>query len=174
MKTETAALIVSAVSLLVAGLSLGWQVAQWLLSAARPKAKLMHGVVDGSGAYVGPVGRSGARLNVQQLRPQGIAGPEVIGIQVTNHGRAPLVVERVTVHTRGGQMTFMPVGDLIGPTLPQTIEPGANQSWYTDLDRANALASSSREVLKEQVTGVYMTALLGTGKTIKTPRSLSA
>jgi hypothetical protein len=55
METETAALIVSAVSLLVAGLSLGWQIAQWLLSAARPKAQLMHGVVNGGGAYVGPV-----------------------------------------------------------------------------------------------------------------------
>lgn len=54
METETAALIVSAVSLLVAGLSLGWRVAQWLLSAARPKAQLMHGVVGSSGgAYVG-------------------------------------------------------------------------------------------------------------------------
>ncbi len=71
-------------------------------------------------------------------------------------------------------MTFMPVGELIGSSLPQTIEPGANQSWYVELERANALASTSREVMKERVTGVYMTALLGTGKTVETPRSLSA
>ncbi|CCI54083.1 exported hypothetical protein [Nostocoides jenkinsii Ben 74] len=37
MTTEAAALLISAVSLLLAGLSLGWQIAQWLLSAGRPK-----------------------------------------------------------------------------------------------------------------------------------------
>jgi len=58
--------------------------------------------------------------------------------------------------------------------MPQRIEPGANQSWYVDLDRAELLASRSREVLSERVTGVYMTAQLGTGRTIKTDHSLSA
>src|SRR4051794_26170762 len=74
MKTETAALIIAAISLLFAGLSLGWQVAQWLLSAARPKAQLMHGVLDAGGAYVGPVGRGGKRMDVQQFRRQGFTG----------------------------------------------------------------------------------------------------
>jgi hypothetical protein len=40
------------------------------------------------------------------------------------------------------------------------------------VDSAIRLASSSREVLREPVTGVYMTAQLGTGKTVETSGTL--
>lgn len=130
MDTNTAALMVATVSLLVAGLSLGWQVAQWLLSAARPKATLLYGLVAGTGAYSAPVPKSGRRLDVDHLHRQGIGG------------------------------------------LPIKVEPGANASWYVQLTAANLLASSSRDVLREPVTGVYMTAQLGTGKTVRTRYTL--
>lgn len=172
MDATATALLISAVSLLLAGLSLGWQIAQWLLSAGRAKATLMHGLMQGSGAYVGPVGKAGRPFDLDKLRRQGVDGPAVVGIQVVNHGRAPLSVERVSLCTRGGAMQFVPVDDVLGPGLPYRLEPGTNASWYVTEDSAGRLAHSSREALGEPVTGVYMTALLGTGKTAKTPETL--
>lgn len=71
-------------------------------------------------------------------------------------------------------MQFVPIGNVLGPDLPYRLEPGTNASWYVTEDNAARLAHSSREALGELVTGVYMTAQLGTGKTVKTPRTLRA
>ena len=89
-------------------------------------------------------------------------------------GRAPVVVERVSVATRGGGMSLTPVGDRIGPDMPYNLQAGSNASWYVGLDSAVTLAASSRDVLSENVTGVYMTADLGIGKTIETRQTLRA
>lgn len=174
MEIEAIALLIAALSLVLAGLSLGWQIAQWLLSGGRAKATLLHGVRQGSDAIIGPVGRDGAGFNITDLRRQGIDGAEVVGIQVTNHGRAPVVVEGVRLCPRGGAMRFVPVAERLGPELPYTLEPGSNASWYMTADHAAALADASREVLTEKVTGVYMDAQLGTGKTITTRETLRA
>lgn len=172
MDAESVALLIAALSLVLASLSLGWQIAQWLLSGGRPRATLMHGVWQGPGAYVGPVGKDGAGFDLTPLRRQGIEGPPVLGIQVTNHGRAPVVVESVQLRPRGGVMRFVPVGERLGPDLPYTLEPGSNASWYLTADHATTLAESSRDVLGEKVTGVYMSAQLGTGKTVTTGQTL--
>jgi len=96
----------------------------------------------------------------------------VFGIQVVNHGRAPLSVDRVSLCTRGGVMQFVPIGDVFGPALPYRLEPGTNASWYVTEENAERLVRSSREALGEPVTGVYMSALLGTGRMVKTPETL--
>lgn len=172
MSAGTAALLISALSLALAGLSLGWQVAQWLLSAGRPKAVLMHGLWQGAGAYVGPLTRNGSPKEINRLREQGIEGTEVVGVQVTNHGRAPVTVEKVSLHCRGGAMSFIPVTDRLGPSLPYRLEAGTNESWYVAAVNAVHLAESSRQVLHESVSGVYMEAQLGTGKSVKTSETL--
>jgi len=58
-----------------------------------PETVLMHEVWQGEGAYDGPT------------------GPEVVCIQVTNHRRAALSVERAAVHCGGGVMVFVPEAD---------------------------------------------------------------
>lgn len=172
MESSDVALLISALSLALAGLSLGWQVCQWLLSAGRPKATLLHGLVNGSSAYFGPVKPSGVGFDLQNLRQQGVDGFEAVGIQITNHGRAPVIVESVKLRPRGGVMQFVAIEERIGPELPHTLVPGSNASGFIDAERASTLAYVSRETLKENVTGVYMTAQLGTGKSIKTRRTL--
>ncbi len=175
MAVETAALLISVVSLVLAGLSLGWQIAQWLLSAGRPKAALLHGIWQGTAAYVRDVGRDGAPFDTSGLRHQGIDGQSVVGIRVTNHGRAPVTVVRVEMRARGGDLSVIPPNGPMGPSLPYRLEPGTSASWYMDADDAVALASISRgEVLHQRVTGVYMVAELGTGKAVVTPRTLRA
>lgn len=170
--TEDVALLISALSLVIAGASLGWQVAQWLLSAGRARAVLMHGMLHGDGAFVGPVRKDGMGFDLADLRRQGFEGTAVVGIQVTNHGRAPVFVEGVKLAPRGGVMRFVPIAELHGPDLPHRLEAGTNASWYTSAEHAVTLATSSREVLRENVSGVYMTAQLGTGNTVETKRTL--
>lgn len=172
MEPESLALLLSAVSLLVAGLSLGWQIAQWLLAAGRPRANLQHGVWQGGAAIVGTVPKSGRAIDVAGLRRPGYGGPQVVGIQVTNYGRAPVTIEKVAVHTRGGVMSLVPLAERLGPDLPYRLESGTNASWYVAADDAVRLATSSREVLDEAVTGVYMVAELATGKAVETPQTL--
>ncbi|GAA1718157.1 phosphoribosylamine--glycine ligase [Dietzia cercidiphylli] len=174
METESVALLISALSILLAALSIGWQIAQYLLSAGRPKATLLHGLVSHSEALSGPVTANGKGLDVRRLREQALGGFEAVGIQVTNHGRAPVIIESVKLRPRGGVMTLIPISERIGPDLPHKLEPGANASWFLGYDHAVRLAEASREVLKENVSGVYMTAQLGTGNTIKTRRTLRA
>ncbi len=171
MDVATAALLLSALSLVLAGLSLGWQIAQWLLSAGRPKATLLHGMLQGSGIYSGRV-KNGRPHDLASLRSQGINGPQVVGIRVTNHGRAPVSITRVAVQARGGQLSLNPVSEIVGPPLPHQLQPGTNEAWYVAAEDAVRLATSSREVLKDKVSGIYMTAELGTGKAIKTPEVL--
>ncbi|MBA4608425.1 phosphoribosylamine--glycine ligase [Aeromicrobium sp. Marseille-Q0843] len=173
MDATVAALLISALSLVLAGLSLGWQVAQWLLAGGRPRATLIHGLVDGNSVYSGRV-KEGVPHDLSSLRRQGIIGTQVVGIRVTNHGRAPVSISSVAVHTRGGALTLNPLGGLIGPSLPYQLLPGTNETWYVDAVDVAKLASSSREVLNENVQGIYMTAALGTGKSIKTPEFLRA
>ncbi|MHC6176198.1 phosphoribosylamine--glycine ligase [Glutamicibacter endophyticus] len=174
MNTESIALIISLLSLVIAALSIGWQIAQYLLSAGRPKATLLHGLVSSAAAYTGPVGSDEKKRSLDGLLQQGISGVEAIGIQITNHGRAPVIIEKITLFPRGGTMSLVPLGELIGPDLPYKLEPGANSSWYVDYLHATRLIASSREVLREKVSGVYMSAQLGTGKSIKTRRTLRA
>ncbi|MFC0674569.1 phosphoribosylamine--glycine ligase [Brachybacterium hainanense] len=172
METESVALLVSALSLVLAALALGWQIAQYLLSAGRPKATLLHGLVSPSGVYSGTVRADGNGFDLGGLRGQGTSGFDAVGIQVTNHGRAPVIIESVKLLPRGGAMSLVPVGERVGPDLPHKLEPGANASWFLDLDHAARLAAASREVLKERVSGVYMTAQLGTGRTVRTRQTL--
>lgn len=172
METGSVALPISALSILLAALSIGWQIAQYLLSAGRPKATLLHGLVSPSEAHSGPVPADGKGLNLDGLREQGVSGFEAVGIQVTNHGRAPVVIESVKLLPRGGAMMLIPIGERVGPELPYKLEPGANASWFLDHGHAVRLARASRQVLEENVSGVYMSAQLGTGKSIKTRRTL--
>lgn len=174
MESESVAILVAALSLVMAALSLGWQIAQYLLSAGRPKATLLHGLANGGEAYSGPVGADRTGFDLDRLRKQGMTGTEVVGVQVTNHGRAPVIVESVSLRPRGGSMSFVPIGERIGPELPHKLEPGANASWFLDHAHAVRLADVSRSTAREKVSGVYMTAQLGVGKTIKTKRTLRA
>lgn len=165
-------LVIASISLLVAVLSLGWQIGQWLLSGGRPKATLLHGVQGRGGVFTGPVEKAGRSRNVEDLRKQGFYGPEIVGVQVTNHGRASVAVESVALCSRGGGISYVPNGDLIGPQLPYRLDAGTNETWFVDAELGRSLVAVSRNSLQKPTQGVYMTVTLGTGKTIETPTTL--
>lgn len=172
MSSDIVSLVIASISLLVAGLSLGWQIGQWLLSGGRPKATLLHGVQGRGGVFTGPVEKAGRSRNVEDLRKQGFYGPEVVGVQVTNHGRASVAVESVALCSRGGGISYVPNGDLIGPQLPYRLDAGTNETWFVDAELGRSLVAVSRNALQKPTQGVYMTVTLGTGKTIETPTTL--
>jgi hypothetical protein len=134
----------------------------------------MQGVLGGGGAYVMPVPDDGGGFDVASPRRQGIDGGEVIGVQVTNHGRMPVTIEAISLEPRGGKLSYMPVADRIGPDTPHTVAPGTNASWYMPREHAVTLAESSREMLHEQVTSVYGRAKLATGEFVDTKNELRA
>lgn len=162
MNLASLAFLISCASFVVAGMSLGWQVLEWLLSAGRAKGVLLYGVQGRGGVVTKDVIRSETPPDQSVARSQGFLGPEIVGIRIVNVGRAPIVVEKIEVCLRGVGMAFRPMGDLIGEELPCSIPPGANSSWYTPW--ANGLAiTSAAKAEGHSPRGVYLKATLGTG-----------
>lgn len=166
-----AAFLLALVGLVVAMLSLGWQVASWALSGRRVKVNLLHGVQGRGGFATGKVKPGGAPLNLGTMRSQGWDGIEVIAAEVINVGRAPVIVTRYSVHAVGAGMSYTPLRDWIGPDLPFRLEPGASETWYSDIADARALVHSLGAIGKS-ATHVYMTVTLGTKEEKRTATTL--
>ena len=168
-----AALFVACLSLVISGLALGWQIAMWLLNGGRAKAQLMHGVFGRGGVASGPVQMLGRRLRLSGLREQGWAGPEVLGVRVTNTGRARLQVTAFGIRQgRKGMAANYPSGNEYSPDLPAWIEPGSSETWYADLQDGAALIHATKQSGMRGSNELRMTITLGTGKMIITRRRL--
>lgn len=168
---DFAAILISVFSLAIAACSLGWQVAVWTLSGRRVRLRLLHGVAGRGGFAVGAVDRSETTLDLTSMRRQGWDGPEVIGVEVVNVGRAPVSVRGYSVQAIGGGMSLRPVGDIVGPALPFRLEPGESETWYSDARDARALLSSLAAIGR-QSRSVRMAVSLGTGQERATRRKL--
>jgi hypothetical protein len=169
---DLAALIIAIVSLVIAGASASWQVAEYLLTGGRPRATLQHGTMDRGGAYLGEVKRDGRKLDISTVHAQGLGGKEVLAVEVVNHGRSQVTVAKYALCTEGGSLSYRPVGDTVGPELPFRLQAGESATWYVDMDDVDALAGSEVEVLKNRPRAAYIEVTLGTGKTVRTKRSL--
>jgi hypothetical protein len=90
------AVLMAGLSLLVAALSLGWQIAVHQLEGRRVRVTLVHGAAGRGSVVTSKVGRTGAPSNHARLAEQGFT-EAVIGVAVTNLGRAPVRVDRYSV-----------------------------------------------------------------------------
>lgn len=167
-----AGLAVACLSLVLSAGSIGWQIATRHLDGGRVRLHLVHGVVGGGGVAAGQVDRNGARRDLSMMRNQGFIGPEVVGVAVTNVGRAPVRIDRYSVELTQGGFSFVPVGEAIGPRLPHRLEPGETETWYAEVESAQALVYSVRGIRRQVSDRVRMTVELGTGETKKTRRAL--
>lgn len=164
-------LVVASLSLGVAGLSLTWQIAQWVLSSARARVTLMHGLQAADVIYMGAISRKRSTPSSPELlRSREIQGREIHGVAVANVGRASLTVQRVAMRVHRWDVTYIALSapELLGPSLPRRIDPGENASWYIDTEVARGLAQLARESGGPQTPKIYMSVTLGTGKTIRT------
>lgn len=167
-----AAFVAAALSLLVAALSLGWQIASWSLDGRRVRVVLIHGAVGLSGMATGKVGRDRQPKDLDSLRAEGFTDAEVVGISVTNVGRAPVRIDRYGVRLKKGGFAYYPIGDAIGPELPFRLAPGETESWLADAADARRLVTTTRKVGRSSSSDVVMEIVLGTGDVKRTRRSL--
>jgi hypothetical protein len=164
-------LIIAALGLCLAALSLGWQLASYVLEGRRVRVTLLHGSAGPGGFAVGPVGPKNAPNNLNDLIAEGFTTREVLGVRATNIGRVPATVSRYSVALSRGGFAFTPIGDAMGPDLPYRLEPGESATWYADMQDARALVTASRAVASVS-RSVRMTVELGTGDKITTKRRL--
>lgn len=169
---STAALLIAIVSLLVAAMSLGWQIASLALRGRRAKVLLIQGVEGRGGVMTAPVNRNGAPSRVDTMRSQGWDGPEILAIEVVNIGRAKLTVTGYSIRAVGTGMSFSLVGDGVkGRVLPFRLEPGEAQTWYAEMQDVRALVRSAAAIGKS-ATRVNMSVRLGTGQERVTSHSM--
>lgn len=164
-------LAIAALGLLIACLSFGWQIASWLLDGRRVKLVLKHGAMGRGGAALGNIKRDGRPLDLSKVRGEGFTDTDVLAVTVINIGRSPVVIERYSVVLEGAGLSFTPMGDAIGASLPHELQPGRSETWYAEMDSVRALVSSAAAI---EVHGreISMTVELGTGQMKKTPTKL--
>lgn len=176
MSTESisaVALALSIVGALTATLSLGWQIASWSLDGRRVRVRLLHGAAGPTGHATGPVGRDRRPNDLSSLRVEGFQSQEVIGIAVTNVGRAPVRVDRYGVSLVRGGVSFFPMGDAIGPGLPHRLPPGETEVWLANAQDARALIIAARAAGQRVSRDVRMEVHLGTGDVKRTNRTIT-
>ena len=171
---EIATLAIAVLGVTLGALSLGWQVASFLLAGGRVKVELQIGAVHGSGSAMvtGPV-RTTTAGQAEALRSQGYTRP-VAAVQVHNVGRLPVTVTDWSLVASPSGIAFQPVGQSIGPPLPHRLEAGAMERWAVDLAPVAALRAAAAAALKipaERIE-VHGRVALGDGRTTETRDAL--
>jgi len=170
---ELAAISIACLSFIVAALALGWQVAAWLLDGPRVRAVLQHGVVGRGGVVVTTVNKDARLSDMSLMREQGWRGPDVIGVAVSNLGRAKVKVTGFgVVLKRGGLSANYPLSNEWSPPLPHWLEPGESATWYAPLQDAHALVDTTRRTVNPRAGGAQMKIQLGSGREVTTARHL--
>ncbi len=167
MSTDTIAIVVAILSLVLAALSLGWQAATFFLEGGRVKATFNGGFV-GSGMVVTVAPDKFADPDtIEFMRSQGYANP-VASVQVRNVGRMPVTITSWSVVAYPGKTALQPVGQSIGPSLPHRLDAGESAIWAVDFRAVYAMLKTTATVLKLPEGGMRAkaTVSLGDGRTV--------
>lgn len=171
-----AAFILGLLSLTVALLALGWNIGAWLMSAGRARCLLLIGISNGQSIVFAPVEKSGYvdPERIDRLADQGFGfgGPKLLGVEVHNIGRSPLVVSRYEAVIEPKSVSLSPMAGSLGPALPYSIAPGDSAQWWISMNEIGATAKSATGVLVDEVTGVHMQVTTALRKEVRTKTSL--
>ncbi len=155
--------VVAVLGFALACLSLGWQVATYVLAGARISCELRAGSAGVGGAVTAPVGD----IDFRHLRQQGYDRP-VAGVVARNKGRLPINVQRYSSETELG-FSFQQFDMPHNPPLPYRLDPGAEVTFLTDLHNIVLLFRSAEDVHgKKSTKRVRGVIGLANGKTKKT------
>ncbi|MFG1924354.1 hypothetical protein [Cryptosporangium sp. NPDC048952] len=138
-----AAFIVGVLGLVLGVLNFTWNIANYLLTGGRVKVQLQVGARGAGGAVI----TGSQRMDDPQLKKlaeQGFPEPVVI-VSATNVGRQPVTVVKWSL--RSGKVSFQPVGDAIGPSLPKRLDAGEQATWALPAIRAHGLMYATSETL---------------------------
>jgi hypothetical protein len=141
-----AALILGILGFGVGVASLTWNIVSFLWQGARPKLTPVVGTVTPGGMVTHDATRD-AREGLVHAAAQLPPGPLIIGVKVTNAGRAPFHVAGWAIRADPGGPSLVPVDVPIGGTaIPHDIPPGANANFITELQHVHRFASIAERV----------------------------
>lgn len=167
---QVATFVIAVFGAVVAAGSATWNVAQWRLSGGRAKVRLVMGNATPSGLMVGEPSEATSR-NIQRLAEIGFA-KQVVGVEVSNVGRAAITVQSWALKTTKTEVSYIPITDSVGPPLPCTIDPGAQQTWVVDMQEGVSLLHTAAEFEGSDGEKICGTARLGTGQQLQTEKSV--
>ncbi|HZT07743.1 MAG TPA: hypothetical protein VFC51_11980 [Chloroflexota bacterium] len=167
-QAETATLAIAVLSLMLAGLSLGWQAATFFLEGGRVKATFKPGLV-GNGMVITLEAEKFSDDNMRAVMGRQGYGRPVAAIDVRSVGRLPVTIASWKIVTNPGGTALQPVGELIGPALPHRLEAGESQIWAVDYKAVQALVAATSSVVKLDTTTVRVSSTvgLGDGRTVR-------
>lgn len=149
MDTETVITLgIASLGVLLGAASLGWQAATHVLTGGRVKTTLKVGALadSGQGMVLTPADRV-TPDTLQRAAAQGYSQP-IIAVEVRNVGRLAVTVSRWSIKSSHG-VSYIPIGESLGPTLPHRLDAGESATWALDLGAAIQLAKTSTEVLSK-------------------------
>lgn len=140
---DVAALVLGITGTLLAALSLGWNITQYRLSGARPELTPIIGADCGGGTL--PIEATAdvqSALAAIEAESETDPADRILGVTITNKGRADLVITRWSFRSEPTGAEFLPPTDPGCPELPCTIPPGGALTLFTKLARIRFLVAT--------------------------------
>jgi hypothetical protein len=142
-----AAFVLGIIGAVLATGSLGWNIASFVLQGARPKLTPVVGPNYGGGAF--PIDatkdvRPFLRSVEAQLKAD--AAERIIGVTVVNKGRADLRVTGWAFRGLPAGTVFLPPEVAGCPSVPCSIPPGDEQTFFTTLGRIRLVTAFNEAV----------------------------
>ena len=135
-------LVIAVLGLVLSVVSIGWQIAQHVLSGPRVGVELLWGGMGSDRVATGPV-----RGSLDAFRHAGVSEP-IYAVKGRNRGRLPIDVTGFTVEMEGAG-GYSVAGWRPNPTLPHRLDSGSEVAFYVPLtDMTKAI-----EVLGERYRG---------------------
>lgn len=119
-------LVIAVLGLVLSVVSLGWQVAQHLLSGPRVRVELLWGGMGVDRVVTGPV-----RGSLDAFRHAGVSDP-IFAVKGRNRGRLPIDVTGFTVEMEGAG-GYSLAAWARNPSLPYRLDSGSEVSFYVPL-----------------------------------------
>lgn len=164
-------LVLAIIGIVLGVASLSWQAASFFLAGPRVKVQLLRGAVGQSGIVTGPIGA--VRSSHDHLISQGFE-EELLSINVVNHGRLAVSVERWHAVFENG-MQFTQPRDPINADFPYRLQPHDSQTWHVRMSSLLPIiqASYASETWRGPHQRVWMSVTLAGDKTKRTKESLT-
>lgn len=129
---DVAGLVLGIIGTVLAAASVGWNVAQYLLSGARPKLTPIIGANYGAGAFrVDATKDARPTLLALEAQLEANAQDRILGVTVVNRGRADLRVTGWEFRVRPAGARHFPAAVPGSPAIPCTIPPGGEETFFT-------------------------------------------
>jgi hypothetical protein len=163
--------VVALVGLVFAAASLGWNVAQFLLTGGRPKLRLIVGALTETGVITVPITVHMNR-ELDRLAEHNGYNRRVVGAIMTNAGRGPATVERWGLSC--GEATYWVGAESLGPELPKTLDGGgAKLTVVAPIGPVERLAYAMSTTQPQADVPVRAIVELGNGRMLRSTQALT-